>query len=332
MLSFVAILLFLANVDWIPFDKWKIALLTSTLSFIYTLKLNPKWRYLRVFYFLLYSFLLLNKFYFRYHGYIENSDLLFGSSKLENNVNIAILLLAFACLILDFFENSKVISKSIKQRNFMFGLFNMDKSTNTIVNFKINDDILEKVLKSTFENNLSKEINFDELKKYVEGYLSHKISEINELQKRSEQKEISKADKLFLEGKFDDALNYLEDEDLDELDKHNSRLRLTKSYLLIVKGNIVKAKENFEHAIRINPSVENQNLYIQFLFNFNFQKLCLEQIEKILPVLNKSISDLPPFDFIALTSKIKIQRIKAVILSDNYQFEESEKIFIDNLN
>ena len=67
---------------------------------------NPEWVFIRAFSLIMFTFLALNKFFFKLDGQTENYKFQIRSDEVSNWVNIVLLVLAFTALILHYLKTT----------------------------------------------------------------------------------------------------------------------------------------------------------------------------------------------------------------------------------
>jgi len=85
--------------------NWKISLIAGVVTAVIILLRNPKRRFIRAFYVILFT--LIAKIWFLLDITTPNFDLKIGLNKLNDTAVIVLGCLAFLCLVLDFFTREK---------------------------------------------------------------------------------------------------------------------------------------------------------------------------------------------------------------------------------
>jgi len=98
-------------ITWLLTDSWKVALVSSVIVFVVVMINNPKTRYMKAFYVVLFP--LLCNIYFTIHSKTENFDIEAGLRELDIASIIILGIIAGICLLLDYLERNGKLNGTI---------------------------------------------------------------------------------------------------------------------------------------------------------------------------------------------------------------------------
>lgn len=98
-------------ITWFLTGNWKVALVGSAIVFVIVMINNPKTRYMKAFYAVLFP--ILCNVYFTIQSKTENFDIEAGLRELDKTTTIALAIIAAICLLLDYLERSGKLNGTI---------------------------------------------------------------------------------------------------------------------------------------------------------------------------------------------------------------------------
>ena len=123
-------------ITYVLTGDWRISIISAILVFILVILNNPKRRYMRAFYIVLFP--LLSNLYFTINSKTENFDIEAGLKEQDTIAHVVLGLICIICLILDYLERNGKLEGSI---------FSINKNSNKNIsgtNININQKINEK--------------------------------------------------------------------------------------------------------------------------------------------------------------------------------------------
>lgn len=98
-------------ITWFLTGSWKVALVSMVIVFVIVMINNPKTRYMKAFYVVLFP--LLCNIYFTIQSKTENFDIQAGLRELDIASTIGLFILGVICLILDYLEMNGKLNGTI---------------------------------------------------------------------------------------------------------------------------------------------------------------------------------------------------------------------------
>lgn len=115
-------------ITWFLTGNWKVALVSSVIVFVVVMTNNPKTRYMKAFYVVLFP--LLCNIYFTIQSKTENFDIQAGLRELDIASTVGLFILGAICLFLDYLErNGKLNGTILSVKKNKVGDINGDGNT-----------------------------------------------------------------------------------------------------------------------------------------------------------------------------------------------------------